>query len=112
MKNAGGIAVDKRCRHSDKTPGRAVQLCHGIALPAIVVVLVQLIAEEAVDAPAQLFLDVGTQGKPPVRSADRVECIRILGDLSELIENTLVFGTMQMCLRAVAVSSSQAVRIF
>ena len=59
-------------------------------LPAIVVVLVQLIAEEAVDAPAQLFLDVGTQGKPPVRSADRVECIRILGDLSELIENTLV----------------------
>ena len=106
MKNAGGIAVDKRCRHSDKTPGRAVQLCHGIALPAIVVVLVQFIAEEAVDAPAQLFLDVGTQGKPPVRSADRVECIRILGDLSELIENTLVFGTMQMCLRAVAVDPS------
>ena len=106
VKNAGGIAVDKRCRHSDKTPGRAVQLCHGIALPAIVVVLVQLIAEEAVDAPAQLFLDVGTQGKPPVRSADRVECIRILGDLSELIENTLVFGTMQMCLRAVAVDPS------
>lgn len=51
-------------------------------LPAIVVVLVQLIAEEAVDAPAQLFLDVGTQGKPLVRSADRIECIRILGDLS------------------------------
>ena len=66
----------------------------------------QLIAEEAVDAPAQLFLDVGTQGKPPVRSADRIECIRILGDLSELIENTLVFGTMQMCLRAVAVDPS------
>ena len=41
-------------------------------LPAIVVVLVQLIAEEAADAPVQLFLDVGTQGKPPVRSADRV----------------------------------------
>ena len=106
MKDTGAVAIDERSRHADDLFRRAEQLRHRVALAAVVVVLVQLIAEEAADAPVQLFLDVGTQGKPPVRSADRVECTRILGDLSELIENTLVFGTTQMCLRAVAVDPS------
>ena len=52
MENARAVAVDERGRHADDVLRRAEQLRHRVALAARVVVLVQLVAEETVHAPA------------------------------------------------------------
>ena len=58
MKNTGGVAVDEGGRHADEQFGYPIQLGHGVALAAGVVVLVQLIGEETADAAAHFLFDV------------------------------------------------------
>ena len=58
MKNTGAVAIDERGRHADDLFRRAEQLCHRVALAAVVVVLVQLIHDEAVKPAAISLLDV------------------------------------------------------
>ena len=71
MKNAGAVAVDERSRHADDLFCRAEQLCHGIALAAVVVVLVQLIHDKPVKPAAVPLLDVRAERIPPARAARR-----------------------------------------
>ena len=63
----------------------------------------QLIAEETADTAAHLFLDVGTQRIPALCAADRIEAVRVLGDLGKLVDHVLAFGAPQMCGSSVAV---------
>ena len=78
MKNAGAVAVDERGRHADDLFCRAKQLCHGIALSAVVVVLVQLIHDETVEPAAVPLLDVRAERIPPARAARREIPVRVL----------------------------------
>ena len=74
MKNAGAVAVDERSGHADDLFCRAEQLCHGIALSAVVVVLVQLIHDKPVEPAAVPLLDVRAERIPPARAACRKVC--------------------------------------
>ena len=78
MKNAGAVAVDERSRHADDLFRRAEQLCHRVALAAVVVVLVQLIHDETVEPAAVPLLDVRAERIPPARAARREINVRIL----------------------------------
>ena len=99
MKNAGAVAVDQRCGHADEFPADAVKLRHSVTLPAVVIVLMQLITKKAADPSTVLFLEVGTQRKAAVRTLDAIRAFRMLHELLQLIQNVLVF-------RAVKVHSS------
>ena len=77
MKNAGAVAVDERGRHADDLFCRAEQLCHRVALAAVVVVLVQLIHDEAVKPAAISLLDVRAERIPPARAARREIPVRV-----------------------------------
>ena len=103
MKNAGGIAVDKGRRHTDKELGGAVQLRHCVTLAAGIVVFVQLIAEEGADPAVQLFLDVGAQRITPLCAAGGIVALWVSRDLCELVANARVFRPLEMCFRAVTV---------
>ena len=59
------IAVDERGRHADNLARCMGNLTHGIALPAVIIVLVQFIRDQSVDFTAHLFSDVGAQWIPP-----------------------------------------------
>ena len=63
----------------------------------------QLIAKEAAYASTQLFLDVGTQGITPLRSANWESSFRVLHDLGELVYHALAFGSLEVCRSSVAV---------
>ena len=78
MKNAGAVAVDERGRHADDLFRRAEQLCHRVALAAVVVVLVQLIHDKPVKPAAVPLLDVRAERIPPARAARRKVPVRVL----------------------------------
>lgn len=78
MKNAGAVAVDECSGHADDLFCRAEQLCHRVALPAVVVVLVQLIHDETVKPAAISLLDVRAERIPPARAARREISVWIL----------------------------------
>ena len=81
VKNAGAVAVDQCCGHADEFPADAVKLRHGITLPAVIVVLVQLITEKTTDPSTVLFLEVGTQRKAAVRTLVAIRTFRMLHEL-------------------------------
>ena len=72
-------------------------------MAAGIVVFVQFIAEERVDPATQFFLDVGAQRIASLRAADGVVTLRVLRDLSELVDHTGIFRPLEMCFRAVTV---------
>ena len=78
MKNTGAVAVDERGRHADDLFCRAEQLCHRVTLAAVVVVLVQLIHDEAVKPATISLLDVRAERIPPARAARREVSVRVL----------------------------------
>ena len=78
MKNAGAVAIDERSRHADDLFRRAEQLCHRVALAAVVVVLVQLIHDKPVKPAAVPLLDVRAERIPPARAARREISVWIL----------------------------------
>ena len=78
MKNTGAVAVDERGRHADDLFCCAEQLCHRVTLAAVVVVLVQLIHDEAVKPAAVSLLDVRAERIPPARAARREISVWIL----------------------------------
>ena len=78
MKNAGAVAIDERSRHADDLFRRAEQLCHRVALTAVVVVLVQLIHDKPVKPAAVPLLDVRAERIPPARAARREISVWIL----------------------------------
>ena len=96
MKNAGAVTVDQRCGHADEFPADAVKLRHGVTLPAVVVVLMQLITEKAADPSTVLFLKVGTQRKAAVRALDAIRAFRMLHELPQLLQNVLVFRATEV----------------
>ena len=59
IEDARGIAVDERRGHADDLAGRLIDLTHGLALSAVIVVLVQLIHDRAVNASAHFLFDIG-----------------------------------------------------
>ena len=63
----------------------------------------QLIAEKAADTPTHLFLDVGTQRIPTLRSPDRIEAVRVLCNFCQLVYYAFAFGAPQMCGSSIAV---------
>lgn len=77
MKDTGAVAVDERSRHADDLFRRAEQLCHRVALAAVVVVLVQLVHDEAVKPAAVPLLDVRAERIPPACAARREVPIRV-----------------------------------
>ena len=91
VKNAGAVTVDKRCGHADEFPADAIKLRHGIALSTVIVVLVQLITEEAADPSTVLFLEVGAQREAAVRALDAIRTFRMLHELLQLIQNVFIF---------------------
>ena len=96
MKDAGAVTVDQCCGHADEFPANAVKLRHSVALPAVVVVLMQLITEKAADPSTILFLEVGTQRKAAVRTLDAIRTFRMLHELLQLIQNMLVFRATEV----------------
>ena len=96
VKNAGAVTVDQRCGHADEFPADAVKLRHGIALAAVIVVLMQLITKKAVDPSAVLLLEVGTQRKAAVRTLDAIRTFRMLHELPQLIQNVFVFRAVEV----------------
>ena len=103
VEDTGGIPVDEGSGHTDKQLRDSKQLRHGVALAAVIVVLMQLIAKEAAYAPAQLFLDIGAQGITPLRPANWESSFRVLHDLGELVYYALAFGSLEVCRSSVAV---------
>ena len=78
MKDTGAVAIDERSRHADDLFRRAEQLRHRVALSAVVVVLMQLIHDEAVKPAAVPLLDVRAERIPPARAARRKVPVRVL----------------------------------
>ena len=78
MKDTGAVAVDERSRHADDLFCCAEQLRHGVALAAVVVVLVQLIHDKPVKPAAVPLLDVRAERIPPARAARRKVPVRVL----------------------------------
>ena len=78
MKDTGAVAIDERSRHADDLFRRAEQLCHRVALAAVVVVLVQLIHDKPVKPAAVPLLDVRAERIPPARAARRKVPVRVL----------------------------------
>ena len=96
VKNTGAVTVDQRCSHADEFPADAVKLRHGVTLPAVVVVLVQLITEKATDPSTVLFLEVGAQRKAAVRTLDAIRTFRMFHELPQLIQNVFVFRAVEV----------------
>jgi len=96
MKNAGAVTVDQRCGHADEFPADTIKLRHSVTLPAVVVVLMQLITEKAADPSTVLFLEVGTQRKAAVRALDAIRTLRMLHELPQLIQNVFVFRAVEV----------------
>ena len=88
MKNAGAVAVDERSGHADDLFRRAEQLCHRVALAAVVVVLVQLIHDKPVEPAAVPLLDVRAERIPPARAACREIPVRILVKRQQSIQRS------------------------
>ena len=71
MKDTGAVAIDERSRHADDLFCCAEQLRHGVALAAVVVVLVQFVHDKPVKPAAVPLLDVRAERIPPARAARR-----------------------------------------
>ena len=96
MKNAGAVTVDQRCGHADEFPADAVKLRHSVTLPAVVIVLMQLITKKAVDPSTVLLLEVGAQREAAVRALDAIRAFRMLHELPQLLQNVLVFRAVKV----------------
>ena len=86
MKNTGAVAVDERGRHANDLFRRAEQLCHRVALAAVVVVLVQFVHDEAVEPAAVSLLDVRAERIPPARAARRKVSVRVLAERLQSVQ--------------------------
>ena len=91
MKDAGGIAVDEGGSHADDLVRCADDLSHGVPLAAVVVVLVQLVAKDAVYLPFHLLLDVAADGEPPNGPHRGIKSVRVAADLLHLLLDMRVF---------------------
>lgn len=96
VKNTGAVTVDQRCGHADEFPADAVKLRHSVTLPAVVIVLMQLITEKAANPSAVLLLEVGTQRKAAVRALDAIRAFRMLHELPQLLQNVFVFRAVKV----------------
>ena len=102
MEDTGAVAVDKRGRHADDLLCCVVELAHGVALAAVVVVLVQLVADQAVQSPLVPVFKIGAQRIAPGRAHSREIPVRVQLDLVQLLHHTLVFGELVVFPRPMA----------
>ena len=103
MEDAGGIAVDQCGGHPNDPVRCGEDLRHGISLAAVVVVLVELIHDAAVQFSSVPALDVGTHGIAPAGTCGGVVATRVICNRPDLLQRRLMlrFRKMFRCVAAV-----------
>ena len=103
VEDAGGVAVDEGGGHPDDPVRHREDLRHGVALAAVVVVLVEFVHNAAVKFPFVLALDVGAHGIAPAGPHGGVVPIRVFRDRPDLLQRRLMLRLRKMLRRKAAV---------
>lgn len=79
-------------RHAQKLLAHTKNLCHRVALSAVVVVLMEFICNKGINPSPHLPFDIGAQRKSAAGPSDRKAALGILGNLPQPFLNRLILG--------------------
>ena len=104
VENAGGVAVDEGGGHADDPVRHGEDLRHSVALAAVVVVLVELVHNAAVQPALVPALEIGAHGVAPAGPGGWVVPVRVFRDHPDLLQRRLMLCFPQVLRSAAAVN--------